>query len=60
MFKSPGYRKTELTVSNVTRRDMKLTPFNVKGIHVPFAAPMDQVRDLFAMIPKTELNAIVD
>jgi hypothetical protein len=59
VFKAPGYRKTELTVSSVTRRDMKLTPFNVKGIHVPFAAPMDQVRDLFAMISKTELNAMV-
>ena len=59
VFKSPGYRKTELTVSHVTRRDLKLTPFNVKGIHVPFAASMDQVRDLFALIAKTELNAIV-
>ena len=59
VFKSPGYRKTELTASNVTRRDLKLTPFIVKGIHIPFALPMDQVRDLFAMIPKTELNTIV-
>jgi hypothetical protein len=59
VFKAPGYRKTELALSNVTRRDMKLTSFNVKGIHVPFAAPMEQVRDLFALIPKTELNAIV-
>lgn len=59
VFKAAGYRKTELTVSNVTRRDLKLTPFIVKGIHVPFGATMDHVRDLFALISKTELNAIV-
>jgi hypothetical protein len=59
VFKAPGYRKTELTVSNVTRRDLKLTPFVVKGIHVPFGATMEHVRDLFALISKTELNAIV-
>ncbi len=59
VFKAPGYRKTEATVSNVTRRDQKLTPFIVKGIRIPFALPMEQVRDLFAMISKTELNAIV-
>jgi len=59
VFKAPGYRKVELTVSSVTRRDVKLTPFTVKGIHVPFGATMEHVRDLFALIPKTELNAIV-
>ena len=59
VFKSSGYRKTELSVSNATRGDLKLTPFIVKGIHIPFAMPMDQVRDLFALIPKTELNTIV-
>ncbi|MBM3130124.1 MAG: hypothetical protein FJ009_16055 [Chloroflexi bacterium] len=58
-FKAPGYRKTELSVSNITRRDLKMTPFVVKGIHVPFGATMEHVRDLFALISKTELNALV-
>jgi hypothetical protein len=58
-FKAPGYRKTELTVSNVTQRDLKLMPFVVKGIRIPFAASVEHVNELFALISKSELNAVV-
>jgi hypothetical protein len=59
MFKAPGYQKIQVTVDNTARRDVALTPFIVKGIRVPFAMPMEQVRELFALVARTELNALV-
>ncbi len=59
VFKAPGYRKTQIDVSRATRRDVKLAPFLVKGIHIPFGIPADRVRELMDMVGKTELNAIV-
>lgn len=56
---SPGYRKTPVDVSNATRREIKLSPFMVKGIHIPFAPARDYFRELIEMVTKTELNAIV-
>ncbi len=58
-FKSPGYRKTQSEVSGVTRRDIKLAPFLVKAIHIPFGLPAERVRELMDLANKTELNAIV-
>lgn len=57
--KAPGYRKTQVDVSGTNQRDVKLAPFLVHGIHIPFGLPADQVRGLMAMVKKTELNAIV-
>ena len=59
MFKAPGYQRIQVTVNNTVRRDIALTPFVVKGVRVPFATPMEQVRELFALVAKTELNALV-
>ncbi|MCX7839169.1 MAG: carboxypeptidase regulatory-like domain-containing protein [Anaerolineae bacterium] len=59
MFKAAGYQKIQVAVGNTTRRDVALTPFIVKGVRVPFAASMEQVRDLFALVAQTELNALV-
>lgn len=58
-FKAAGYSKTPVTVNRTTRHDVALTPFIVKGIRVPFAATMEHVRELFALVSKTELNTIV-
>jgi hypothetical protein len=59
VFKAPGYHKIQVPIENTTRRDVALTPFIVKGVRVPFAASMEQVRELFALAAKTELNALV-
>lgn len=59
VFKAAGYSKATVSVGNTTRRDVALTPFIVKGVRVPFAASMEQVRDLFALVTKTELNTLV-
>lgn len=56
---APGYLKTPLEIKNTTRRDIKLTPFLVKGIHVPFTVTPDHWRELVDLVEKTELNAIV-
>ncbi len=56
---APGYLKTQVDVKGTTRRDIKLTPFLIKGIHVPFSVTPDQWRDLVDLVDKTELNAIV-
>lgn len=56
---APGYRKTQVDVGNVTRREIKLSPFLVKGIHIPFAPTRDYFREQIDMVTKTELNAIV-
>jgi len=58
-FKMPGYRKTLVEVSGTTRRDLKLAPFLVKAVHIPFGLPAERVRELMDMVNKTELNAIV-
>ncbi len=58
-FKVPSYRKTQIEVSGTTRRDIKLAPFAVKAIHIPFGLPPERVRELIDMVNKTELNAIV-
>ncbi len=54
-----GYLKTQVDVKGTTRRDVKLSPFMVKGIHVHFTVTSDQWRALVDMVDKTELNAIV-
>ncbi len=58
-LKAPGYAKPDIDVSGVTRRDVKLTPFLAKGIHIPFGIPAERVRELMDLVGKTELNAIV-
>lgn len=58
-IKSPGYRKTQVPLNGVTRQDIKLAPFLVRGVHIPFGIPFDRVREVMDLAGKTELNAIV-
>lgn len=59
MFKAAGYQKVQIAVGNTTRRNVALMPFIVKGLRVPFSTSMEQVRELFALVAKTELNTLV-
>lgn len=59
VLKAPGFTKAQIDASGTTQRDIKLAPFLVKAIHIPFALPADRVRELLDMVGKTELNAIV-
>lgn len=59
IFKAAGYQKVQATLGNTTRYDVALSPFVVKGVRIPFSASMEQVRELFALTTKTELNALV-
>lgn len=56
---APGYLKTTVDAKGTTRRDVKLTPFLAKGVHVPFNVTTDQWRDIVDLVDKTELNTIV-
>ncbi len=56
---APGYRKTPADVSGLARRDIKLAPFQARGIRVPFGATNDHVNELVDMVTKTELNTLV-
>ena len=58
-FKAPGYAKTQVEVAGASRRDVKLQPFVVKGIHIPFGMTPERVRENFDLVTKTELNAVV-
>lgn len=58
-LKAPGYQKTQVDVSGVAKRDVKLAPFNVKGIRIPFGSDAERTRELIALIAKSELNALV-
>jgi hypothetical protein len=57
--RAPGYRKTMVDVSGAAKRDIKLAPFQVRGIRIPFGATTDHVNELVDMVTKTELNALV-
>jgi hypothetical protein len=59
VIKSPGYLKIQIDVNGTVRRDIKITPFLVKAIHIPFGIQADRVRELIDMVKQTELNAIV-
>lgn len=59
MLKAPGYRKTSVDISGTTRREIKLNPFLVKGIHLPFGTTEERWREVIEWATKTELNAIV-
>jgi hypothetical protein len=59
VFKSPGYLKTQIDASGTTRRSVKLAPFLVKAIHIPFGITVDRIHELMDMVYQTELNAIV-
>ena len=58
-LKKPGFSKTAIDVGDTAHRDIKLAPFQVKAIHIPFGIPADRVRELMDLVSKTELNAIV-
>ncbi len=58
-FKVPGYRKMSIDISGTTQRELKLTPFLVKGIHLPFGIAEERWREVVDLISKTELNAVV-
>ncbi len=58
-FRAAGYRKTNVEVSGTTRYDIKLAPFLVKGIRIPFALSSERVHELMDLMGKTELNSIV-
>lgn len=59
ILKAPGYRKTQIDVSGTVRRDVKLSPFTVKGIRIPFGTTPDHVHEEIDLVNKTELNSIV-
>jgi len=59
MLKVPGYRKTYVDVSGTMQREIKLNPFLVKGIHLPFGTTEERWRAVIEWTTKTELNAIV-
>lgn len=59
VLKVPGYRKTPIDISGVTQREIKLTPFLVKGVHLPFSITEERWREIVDLISKTELNAAV-
>ena len=59
VFKSPGYLKTQIDASGTAQRSVKLAPFLVKAIHIPFGVPEERVHELLDMVNQTELNAIV-
>ncbi|HEX7588907.1 MAG TPA: putative glycoside hydrolase, partial [Anaerolineae bacterium] len=59
MFKAPGYLKTQIDASGTAQRSVKLAPFLVKAIHVPYGIPEERVYELMDMVNQTELNAIV-
>jgi len=59
--KVPGYRLTQVRVGKTTHLDIRLTPFHAKGLYIPFHVLRDeaQVRALFDLVDRTELNAVV-
>lgn len=59
MLKAPGYRQTKVDISGVIQREIKLNPFLVKGIHLPFGTTEERWREVIEWTTKTELNAIV-
>lgn len=59
ILKAPGYRKTQSDVSGTVRRDVKLSPFLVKGIRIPFGTTPEHAREEIDLVNKTELNSIV-
>ncbi|MBI5651304.1 MAG: carboxypeptidase regulatory-like domain-containing protein [Chloroflexi bacterium] len=59
LFKTPGYSKLKVDVGATPRRDVKLAPFQAKGIRIPFGADPDHVRGNFDIVTKSELNAVV-
>ncbi len=58
-FKAAGYRKLQTDLNGPSRRQIKLSRFVVKGIHIPFGATPEHVRANIDLVVKTELNAIV-
>jgi hypothetical protein len=56
---APGYRKTQIDLTAVGGREIKLEPFLVKGIHIPFGSTPDQLKVNMDLVLKSELNAIV-
>lgn len=59
VVKAPGYAKAQIDAGGTAQRDIRLTPFMVRGIHIPFAMAPDRVRPLLDLVGKTELNAVV-
>jgi hypothetical protein len=58
-LKAPGYAKTQVEVSGTARRDIKLNPFLVKGIHLPFGLSEERWNEVVDLVAKTELNAVI-
>lgn len=58
-FLAPGYRKTPVDASGLARRDVKLAPFQARGIRLPFGATNEHVAEIMDMVTKTELNTLV-
>lgn len=57
--KVPGYRLTTFEITRTAHFDLKLTPFQAKGIHIYYAMPRDQVLALLDQLRGTEVNAVV-
>jgi hypothetical protein len=57
--KFPGYRLTTFEITRTAHFDLKLTPFQAKGIHIYYAMPRDAVLQLLDRLRGTEVNAVV-
>ena len=60
-LKAPGYGKFETEIEHVTFIEAELTPFEAKGVYIPFGllTREKRVREIIDLIDRTELNAIV-
>ncbi|MBI4759087.1 MAG: carboxypeptidase-like regulatory domain-containing protein, partial [Chloroflexi bacterium] len=61
IVKAPGYAVQRLDLNAVTTLNVKLKPFVVKGLYLPFwlLSNPDYVKSLVASLERTELNAVV-
>ena len=60
-IKAPGYRRVSVAITRGGRLDMRLEPFQVRGIYVPFGLLTlpDRIAELLDLVEESELNAIV-
>ncbi|MEW6232365.1 MAG: putative glycoside hydrolase [Chloroflexota bacterium] len=61
IIRAPGYAVQRLDLNAVTNLNVKLEPFVVKGLYIPFwlLSNPGYVKNLVASLERTELNAIV-
>ena len=60
-IKAPGYRRQAIEVAAAGTITVELTPFEVRGIYIPFGVLTrpDRMEELLQQVESSELNAIV-